>query len=80
MYKLIQDPLTNKVDVASTDIMSFTFVPDNTDYQAFKLSLQTDSSVQLQDANGNIMTSDQIATFVATLPRSEEHTSELQSH
>ena len=73
MYKLIQDPLTNKVDVAATDIMSFTFVPDNTDYQAFKLALKTGtnadgSPVQLQDANGNIMTSDQIATFVATLP------------
>ena len=65
--------INNKVDVAMIGNTSFCFDPHNTDYQAFKQALQTGanadgSAVQLQDANGNIMTSDQIATFVATLP------------
>ena len=73
MYKLILNMINNKVDVAMIGNTSFCFDANNTDYQAFKLALKTGtnadgSPVQLQDANGNIMTSDQIATFVATLP------------
>ena len=49
------------------------FNPANADYQAFKLALETGknadgSDVVLKDADGNTMTSDQIATFLATLP------------
>jgi len=49
------------------------FDPANTDYQAFKLALQTGknadgSVVELKDADGNTMTAEQIKTFIATLP------------
>jgi hypothetical protein len=40
--------------------------PGNTDYQKFKADLAAGAS--LEDANGNPMTADQIAAFVATLP------------
>ena len=73
MYKLIQNIITNKVDVAVINNTSFAFVPDNHDYLVFKQALQTGKNadgtdVQLEDASGTTMTSDQIATFLATLP------------
>jgi hypothetical protein len=45
------------------------FIPthlDNTDYQQFKIDLK--NGVELKDANNNVMTSDQVTTFLATLP------------
>jgi hypothetical protein len=45
---------------------SFIFSPDNTDYQQFKIDLK--NGVQLSDANNNVMTSDQVTSFLATLP------------
>ena len=49
------------------------FDPANTDYQAFKLALQTGTNkdgtqVQLEDATGTVMTADQVSAFLATLP------------
>jgi hypothetical protein len=36
MYKLLKDPLTNKVcSVLKNSNLSFSFDPDNTDYQAY---------------------------------------------
>jgi len=42
------------------------FDPANTDYQAFKADLA--KGVELQDAEGITMTTEQIQTFVGTLP------------
>ena len=42
------------------------FAPDNTDYQAFKKDLA--AGVELEDAEGTVMTADQIKTFLSTLP------------
>lgn len=43
------------------------FNPANVDYQNFKLEINADEA-QLQDADGNTMTSEQAKAFVATLP------------
>ena len=42
------------------------FDPDNTDYQRFKIDLA--NGVQLNDANNNPMTTEQITAFLGTLP------------
>ena len=39
----------------------------NTDYQNFKKQINADEA-QLEDADGNLMTSEQAKAFVATLP------------
>lgn len=43
------------------------FDPANTDYQNFKKQINADEA-QLEDADGNLMTSEQAKAFVATLP------------
>jgi hypothetical protein len=70
MYKQIQDPSTslvvsNKI-LRTTDNAWIPFAPANTDYQQFKKDL--DNGIQLQDANGNVMTQAQVTTFMETLP------------
>lgn len=40
--------------------------PANTDYQTFKADLT--EGVELQDAEGNVMTPEQVAAFLGTLP------------
>ena len=45
---------------------SFIFDPHNGDYLAFKTALT--NGAELQDATGNVMTTQQIASFVTTLP------------
>ena len=42
------------------------FAPANTDFMQFKHDLS--QGVELQDANGVVMTADQIKAFEATLP------------
>jgi len=42
------------------------FDPANTDYQVFKADLT--KGIELQDAEGVTMTTEQIQTFVGTLP------------
>ena len=73
MYKLILNMINNKVDVAMIGNTSFCFDANNTDYQAFKLALQTGKNADgtalvLQDSNGTVMTAAQITTFMETLP------------
>ena len=40
--------------------------PANTDYQKFKLDIE--SGVELQDPDGNIMTPEEVSDFLKTLP------------
>lgn len=46
---------------------SFSFSPDNTDYQNFKKQINADEA-QLEDADGNLMTAEQAKEFVKELP------------
>ena len=48
-----------------TDGAFIPFDPDNTDYQAFKADL--DKGVDLQDAEGNVLTTEQVAAFLQGL-------------
>ena len=67
MYNLYKNNQTNEVvGVLKNQNMAIPFAPDNTDYQQFKKDLA--AGVELEDATGTVMTSAQIATFVATLP------------
>ena len=67
LYKTFSSQIVNAVMMVDSDSSkSFLFDPANTDYQAFKKDLA--AGVQLEDATGTVMTADQIATFVATLP------------
>jgi len=47
-------------------ITHFPMHPDNTDYQQFVRDIK--NGVQLNDAEGNQMTPEQITTFLETLP------------
>jgi len=49
-----------------TDNAFIPFDPANTDYQQFKTDLA--EGVELQDPDGNVMTQDQINSFLETLP------------
>lgn len=42
------------------------FDPANTDYQKFKSDIL--SGAELQDADGNVMTSDEAKSFISNLP------------
>ena len=71
MYKLyctqIGETVSNAaITTENGKTISFIFAPDNTDYQQFKLDLA--NGAQLMDADGNTMTTDQINTFLETLP------------
>ena len=68
MYRLLKDPLTNKVcSILKNTNISFPIAPDNTDYQNFKKQINADEA-QLLDADGNLMTAEQAKAYVATLP------------
>jgi hypothetical protein len=68
MYKLVKNVFTKETNqVQRLEDKSFIpFDPANTDYQQFKKDLE--AGVQLQDAEGTVMTSEQIQQFIATLP------------
>jgi hypothetical protein len=68
MYKLIQNKLSGEVSVVQrlSDKACIPFDPANTDFQQFKSDLA--DGVELQDADGNTMTAEEVAEFVATLP------------
>jgi hypothetical protein len=76
MYQQIKDDKNYVFDNQIKRLSDNAFIPfaiGNTDYQAFKKALQTGknadgTAVSLEDANGTAMTSDQITTFLATLP------------
>lgn len=72
MYKLFNHPRDNIiVSVFRTDpndqVWSIPFVSDNTDYIKFKADILSDKA-ELQDADGNLMTSEEAKQFIATLP------------
>jgi hypothetical protein len=46
--------------------MFIPFDPANTDYQQFKKDVL--AGAELQDADGNVMTQEEVSTFVETLP------------
>ena len=70
MYELIKDIASNSIICVSIKKgnlrISFPFAPDNTDYQNFKKEINEETA-QLQDADGNTMTSSEAKAFVATL-------------
>ena len=69
MYKLIKDPFTGLINVVNQQVgnvlYSIPFAPDNTDYANFKKDIT--EGAELQDADGNLMTSEQAKDYVATL-------------
>jgi hypothetical protein len=65
IYQLLPIPFTNSVKRIE-DGANIPFDPANSDYTQFKIDMT--NGVQLSDANNNVMTANQITTFVATLP------------
>ena len=49
-----------------TENLFIPFDPANTDYQRFKLDIE--EGKELQDADGNVMTPEQVQEFLETLP------------
>ena len=69
MYQQCKDSFNNISTTCIKRLVDNAFIPlnpDNTDYQQFKRDIQ--NGVQLSDANNNIMTANQISSFIATLP------------
>ena len=72
MYKLTKIFWNNSWVVSqhvlnTADNLNIPFDPANTDYQTFKAQISADEA-QLEDADGNLMTSTESKAFVATLP------------
>jgi hypothetical protein len=67
MYKLCPDTVFGKsVNVIRlSDNACIPFDPANTDYQNFKKDIA--NGVELQDADGNVITGDALTTFIGTL-------------
>jgi hypothetical protein len=70
MYKKnTNDKITgeeSKIIIRLSDNACIPFNPDNTDYQRFKKEIL--NGAELQDAEGNTMTTEEVEEFVATLP------------
>jgi hypothetical protein len=70
MYKLIKDPFTNIVGTVQHQVgdmlYSIPFDPANTDYANFKKEVL--AGAELQDADGNTMTTEEANAFIGTLP------------
>ena len=71
IYKLYKsDPFQPFADAAMTvnftPESSFMFSPSNPSYQQFKLDLT--NGAELQEADGNVMTAEQVQAFMETLP------------
>ena len=68
MYKLINNPITNETVgiLRIADNATIPLAPANTDYQTFKREVS--EGVELQDADGNVMTQEQVDEFLNTLP------------
>jgi hypothetical protein len=66
MYKLFKDNIINwKCIIKLSDNANIPFEPANTDYQQFKTDIA--NGVELQDADGNVMTGDALTTFIGNL-------------
>jgi hypothetical protein len=69
MYKLLPKTWDNKnvnVVLRTTDNTFIPFNSSNTDYRTFRKDLT--EGEELQDAEGNVMTAEEVEEFVATLP------------
>ena len=69
MYKLVYCNINNQTNfvIRLSDNAQFSLnALDNTDYANFKIDLT--NGAELQDANSNVMTANQISAFLATLP------------
>ena len=68
MYKQIIDGISGKVVCIKrlTDNAFIPFDPANTDYQTFKRDIA--EGVELQDAEGNVMSQDDVDAFLENLP------------
>lgn len=68
MYKLHKDPEGKNVStIQKGENTWFPLVSDNSDYMRFKADILSDKA-ELQDADGNLMTSEEAKQFIATLP------------
>lgn len=68
MYKILLDKITQEPNqvLRISDNAFIPFDPANTDYQTFKRDLT--EGVELQDAEGNVMTAKAVKDFLKTLP------------
>ncbi len=69
MYQEIKPLLESKPAQCIKRLADTAFIPfdpANTDYQRFKLDIT--NGAELQDADGNVMTAEQVQAFLATLP------------
>jgi len=69
MYKLNKPPLgetQSQAVIRLSDTAFIPFEPSNTDYQKFKFDVM--SGAELQDADGNVMTSEEAIAFISNLP------------
>jgi len=68
MYKLFEDPMRQIVSSVErlTDNAFIPFDPANSDFQTFKREVS--EGVELQDADGNVMTAKDVKAFLKTLP------------
>jgi hypothetical protein len=65
LYKNIEDVMVSINRLSDNTFIPFD--PANTDYANFKKEINEETA-QLQDADGNTMTSSEAKAFVATLP------------
>ena len=65
LYKNIEDVMVSINRLSDNTFIPFD--PANTDYARFKKEINEETA-QLQDADGNTMTSSEAKAFVATLP------------
>ena len=70
MYKLTKPAIEGKKPSCILTVDGLTAIPcnlDNTDYTRFKKEINEETA-ELQDADGNTMTSAEAKAYVATLP------------
>ena len=72
MYKLIINPITNQVDkvmlISDNNIVVFGLDnPESSTFINFKKEI-AEETAELQDADGNTMSPEEIAKFLTTLP------------
>ena len=66
MYKINNNPFGGQNVQRLFDSAFIPFDPANTDYQQFKTDVL--GGAELQDADGNVMSPEEAAAFIGTLP------------
>ena len=66
VYRLCKDTYNNISSISRDDGWNIPFAPSNTDYVQFKLDIT--NGTELQDADGQVMTAEQVQAFLETLP------------